>query len=90
MIVWALIFAADFIHIIAHLPKDERERIHEAIAERNALWAMLIVLVIAVAYQMASSIAANGKAEFDPFVLAALAVATIVKMVSNIYLDRKD
>lgn len=91
MIIWAFIFAADFIHIISHLPKDERERIHEAIAERNALWTMLAVLIIALAYQTASGIAAHATTPtFDPFILAAIIAATIVKMATNMYLDQND
>ena len=91
LIVWAIVFAADFVHIAIHLPKDERERIHEAIAERNALWAMLIVLVVAVGYQAAASIATHtATPEVDPFILAALAAAVIAKAVSNLYLNRKN
>ena len=42
--VLAIFFALDIIDIMRKLPMDERERIHEAFAERNALWAIIIVL----------------------------------------------
>lgn len=90
MVIWAIIFAADFIHIMRGLKKDERERIHEAIAERNALWAMLAVLVIALGYQVAVGVSINDPYQIDPFILAALIVAVIAKAVTNMYLDRKD
>lgn len=90
MIVWAVIFAIDFIDIILHLEKDERERIHEAIAERNALWAIITVLAFGLAYQAASGIAAYGALKVDPVILIALGAGLIVKIVSNVYLDRKD
>lgn len=88
-IVWALIFCIDFIDIIIHLPKDERDRMHEAIAERNALWAIIAVLATGVGYQAAIN-AAHGVKYVDPVILIALFVGVLVKMISNIYLDKKD
>ncbi|EKD23749.1 MAG: hypothetical protein ACD_81C00186G0003 [uncultured bacterium] len=91
LIIWALVFAVDFIHIMVGMRKDERERIHEAIAERNALWAILAVLIFALAYQTASGIAAHALTPtFDPFILAAIIAAVIAKAATNIYLDRKN
>ena len=69
--------------------KDEREKIHEAIAERNAMWTMIIVLIAGVGYQAASS-TVNKSFMIDPFVIAALVLGLIVKAISNVYLDRKD
>jgi len=89
-IIWALIFVLDFIHIAFNLPKDEREKMHEAIAERNALWAILTILVIGVAYQAASGVVSTNKPEIDPVILIALVGGVIAKMISNLYLDRKD
>ena len=89
MVVWAVIFIVDAIDIMAKLKKDEREEAHEAIAERNAAWVMVLVLAIGIAYQAASSIA-SGTLLVDPFILAAIALALIAKGATNIYLDRKD
>ena len=88
-IVWGIVITVDFFDIMIRLKKDERENIHEAIAERNALWAIIIVLVIGVAYQAAVS-AAKQKIEVDPFIIAAVVVGVAVKAITNIYLDRKD
>lgn len=90
LIVWAVIFGADFIDMMIRIPKDERDRLHEAISERNALWVMVIVLAAGVGYQVATSVAANGSMSVDPVILAALLAGTIAKAVSNLYLDRKD
>ena len=49
------------------MPRDEHERVHEAIAERNALWAMLAVLVIGVAEQTAASVV-NNTVRIDPVI----------------------
>jgi hypothetical protein len=89
MLAWAVLFAADVVHIMIKLKLDEREKIHEAIAERNALWAIITVIVVGVAYQAASS-AVKGIVSVDPFLIAAVVVGLIVKAVSNLYLDKKD
>ena len=85
----AAIIAADTVHIMLTMPRDERERVHEAIAERNALWAMLAVLVIGVAEQTAASVV-NNTVRIDPVILFALAAALLAKAATNIYLDRRD
>jgi hypothetical protein len=90
LIVWAGMFALDFIDIIIHLQKDERERIHEAIAERNALWVIITVLAIGIAYQAASSTVYHDVVKVDPVILIALGAGLIAKIISNIYLDKKD
>lgn len=90
IIIWALIFIADFIDILIHMKRDERERIHEAIAERNALWAIVSVLAIGVAYQAASAVVTKSITVVDPVIFVALIGGMIVKTVSNIYLDKKD
>lgn len=86
---WAALLAADVIHIMIKMKRDERERLHEAIAERNAFWFMMMVLVIGIAYEVASN-AANQKIYVSPFMAAAVIGAVIVKMITNIYLERKN
>jgi putative Mn2+ efflux pump MntP len=90
VIVWAVVFCVDFIHIVSHLPKDERDRMHEAIAERNALWAIVAVLAVGVAYQAASVAVSQDMTKVDPVILVAIFAGLIAKAVSNIYLDKKD
>jgi hypothetical protein len=89
IVIWAIIVGIDFIDIMIHLPKDERDRIHEAIAERNALWAIVTVLAIGVAYQAASG-AVDGVLQVDPVIIIAIIVGLLAKIVSNVYLDKKD
>ncbi|OHA18349.1 MAG: hypothetical protein A3H57_00470 [Candidatus Taylorbacteria bacterium RIFCSPLOWO2_02_FULL_43_11] len=86
----ALLLIADTMHIMANLKLDEREKIHEAIAERNALWAMIFILAAGVAYQIASGIVANDILAIDPVIIIALIGALIVKAGTNFYLDKKD
>ncbi len=87
--IWAIIVGVDFIDIVIHLPKDERDRLHEAIAERNALWVIIVVLAVGVGYQAASG-ATLGIFKVDPVILVAIFAGLIAKIISNIYLDKKD
>lgn len=86
---WLLLVIVDTLDIMAKIKKDERERIHEAIAERNALWAVMVILVAGVGYHVARSVVLQ-RIEIDWFIVAALFVALIVKSISNLYLDKKD
>jgi len=90
MIIWGIIFVVDFVHILLNLKMDERERIHEAIAERNALWIIITVLVIGLVYQAAVGVAAQNAFKADPVILIALVAGLLAKIISNIYLDRKN
>ncbi|MFA6603448.1 MAG: hypothetical protein WCT10_01245 [Patescibacteria group bacterium] len=89
LFIWGAIITADAIHIMANMTKDERERAHEALAERNALWAMIIALCAGVGYQAAAGIV-RGEFTVDPVILAALFAGVIAKAATNIYLDRKN
>ena len=88
-IAWVVIFLVDVIDIMAHLKKDEREKIHEAMAERNALWGIMAILVLGILYQVIQS-AFEEKIIFDWWIFAALFIGLTIKSISNIYLDRKN
>jgi len=89
-IVWFIFLALDVFHIMIRMKKDERERIHEAIAERNALWAIMLIMAAGVAYQVSRSAVLQDFSQVDWFLVAALAVGLIVKSISNYYLDKHD
>jgi hypothetical protein len=88
MIVFAAVFTLDTIDIMMRLKKDERETVHEAIAERNVAWFMVMVIAVGIAYQ-ASQSAVLGKNNVDPFLIAALGGGLLVKIATNIYLEWK-
>ncbi len=88
-IILAVIFGIDVIDIMIRMKRDERERIHEAIAERNALWFVIMVLAIGIAYDVASN-AVQDRIQVNPFMVAAVIGAVIIKMITNIYLERKN
>jgi len=86
---WALLVIIDTVDIMIKMKKDERERIHEAVAERNALWGMLIVIVAGIFYDIVTN-ALQERIYVNPFLIGALVVGLIIKCVSNIYLDKKN
>jgi hypothetical protein len=70
--------------------KDEREKIHEAIAERNALWTVIFILAFGVAYEVSKSVIATGSFQIDPLIIIAIVLGLVVKASTNFYLDKKD
>jgi hypothetical protein len=73
------ILIIDVLHIMTQIKKDERERLHEAIADRNALWFLLFGLIAWAFY----------KQNFDPILIGILLGATAVKAATQIYLRDK-
>jgi len=77
--VWIILFLADIFHIMIQLKKDERERLHEAISDRNALWFMMLVLIGWVLF----------KQDLNPIFFVTLIGAAVVKAATNFYLRDK-
>lgn len=87
--IWAIFMLFEIGTIMLKI-KDEREKIHEAIAERNALWAIILVIVVAIGYQTASGVVKNDFSQVDPFLIAAVVIGLVVKAISNFWLERKN
>lgn len=83
-----LIIVIDAIDIALKIRLDEREALHEAIAERNAAWFITLTLCSGIVYQAISS-AFNSSLYVDPFIIIALIGAAIVKSLSFWYLSDK-
>ncbi|MBU4351936.1 MAG: hypothetical protein KJ939_02535 [Nanoarchaeota archaeon] len=88
-IVWLVILLIDVSDIMVRMKNDERERLHEAIAERNAAWIMLLVIITGIFYQTIKS-ALTQTLEVDFFLVGALFAGVIAKMITNFYLDKKN
>jgi hypothetical protein len=73
------ILVIDVLHIMTQIPRDERERLHEAIADRNALWFLLFGFIAWAFY----------KQNFDPILVGILLGATAIKAATQIYLRDK-
>lgn len=78
-IIFVGIVLIDVIHMMSQLKKDERERIHEAIADRNALWFIIFILLIWV----------FTKQIVDPIILIAIIGAMVVKAATHWWLRDK-
>jgi len=46
--IWMTFLLIDIFDVMWKLKLDEREKMHEAISERNAAWGMMIVLVLGI------------------------------------------
>ncbi len=88
-VAWVLFLLLDVGHIMLNLDKDEREFKIEAISERNAAWAMVLILVAGIMYQSIIS-ALNQSFYVDWFLVAALFGGMIVKAISNYYLEKSE
>jgi len=79
----------DSTNAMLKMKKDERETLHEAKAERNSLYVIVIILSVGLAYQIARS-AISQKVLVDWFIVAALVIGLIVKSISNIYYEKNN
>ena len=85
---WLALLMLDIIPIMITLKRDEREYKNEALAERNAAWFMVMVLVIGLLYETISG-ALRQQVEVNWVILIALFGGAITKSISNIVLDKK-
>lgn len=73
------VLVLDVLHTMTLIQKDERERLHEAIADRNALWFLLFGFI---AWAFIKQIT-------DPIFIGILLGATVTKALTQIYLRDK-
>ncbi|MBA3816126.1 MAG: hypothetical protein H0X29_06335 [Parachlamydiaceae bacterium] len=74
----------DCLDIAIRIDKDERETTHEAFAERNAAWIMVVILGVGIMFQSTNSLL-QGILYVDPFMVTALLGGVITKGISNWY-----
>ncbi|KYC53126.1 MAG: hypothetical protein AMQ22_00433 [Candidatus Methanofastidiosum methylothiophilum] len=87
--VWMVFLLIDVFDVMWKLKKDERERMHEAIAERNAAWGMMVVITLGIFIEIMYNVM-NNSFYVNPFLVGALAVGVIIKSVSNYKLEREN
>lgn len=78
-IILMALLVADVLHIMSQIKQDERERLHEALADRNALWFMMFILLVGIFI----------KQVVDPIILTAILGATLVRALTQFYLRDK-
>ncbi len=88
-ILFAIVLVADVLDIMRRIPMDERERLHEAVAERNSLWVIITTLAAGIIFQAYMS-STSQSMQVDPVIIIALLAGVAAKAATNIYLDRKN
>ena len=91
-VTWALvgILIIDMINVMLNFNLDERDKVHEAIAERNSLWAILTVLLIGAIIESAYYNITTGTFYINPIIVSAIVIGLIVKAISNYWLDKNN
>jgi len=87
-VLWVAFVVLDILPIMVTLKKDEREYRNEAIAERNASWFMVVVLMIGILYAVVTS-SLNHELSINWFMVLALFGGAVVKGVSSYSMDKK-
>lgn len=85
---WAALLSLDVLDIMFRLKKDEREYLHEAIAERNVAWFLIFSLVVGFLYKTLTSVSSSNPV-IDLYLLIPLLGAAVVKTITNLYLRDK-
>jgi hypothetical protein len=86
--IWIGLISIDVLQVMVSIRLDEREQKIEAIAERNASWAMVTALVFVLLY--VTNIGSNLKgAELIPMLIFPLIAGVTVKGLSSYILDRR-
>ncbi|MFA6328504.1 MAG: hypothetical protein WCY41_03590 [Candidatus Micrarchaeia archaeon] len=86
---WALFICFDVLDMMLRMKKDERETLHEAIAERNAAWVMVTALALGAIYEATASSLA-GAPYVDPILVAVLFAGLAAKAITNWKLSKEN
>jgi len=86
---WAAFVAFDVLDMMLRMKKDERETMHEAIAERNAAWVMVSALALGLLYQAITS-SLSGAPYVDPVIIVVLFAGLAAKAYTNWKLSKEN
>ena len=87
-IIWIAIICIEAMDIMMHIKRDEREHLHEALAERNAAWFMTLALVCGLLFQVQRSVA-TGISLVDPILIITLIGGALTKLFTYLYIKNK-
>lgn len=86
--IWTIFIVVDVLRLMASIKLDEREQKIEAIAERNASWAMVASTTLSMVFATTLGKELKG-ADLIPALIFPIVVGMIVKGLSNFILDRR-
>lgn len=76
--------------LMSRIKTDERNRSHEAIADRNALWALIMIIAIGLVLEGVLPLWVRSLSQVNPFIVGGIVVAWLVKVISMYWLDKHD
>ncbi len=76
--------------LMARIDVDERSRAHEAIADRNALWSLVMIIAVGLVAEGVAPAWIHGISPINPFLVGGMIIAWLVKVVSMYWLDKHD
>lgn len=76
--------------LMARIKTDERNRAHEAIADRNALWSLILIIAIGLVAEGVAPSWIRALSPVNPFIIGGIVVVWLVKVVSMYWLDKHD
>lgn len=80
---WLIFLLVDIGDVMIRMKKDEREMAHEAIADRNACWVMIAIILVYFLYEIFTKMTVN------PIFLVILIAGAVAKTITNWYLNNK-
>jgi hypothetical protein len=93
LVLFLIYFVAFMIFIfglMSRIKTDERNRAHEAIADRNALWVLIIIISVGLVLEGTMPELVHSLAQVNPFIVGGMLSAWIVKVISIYWLDTHD
>lgn len=76
--------------LMIRIKVDERQRLHEAISDRNALWFLIFILCVGVIAESVAPEMVRNMGIINPFVMIGILGAWVVKVISGLYLNKMD
>lgn len=76
--------------LMSRIKTDERNRSHEAIADRNALWALIMIIAVGLVIEGVMPEWIRSLSQVNPFIVGGIIAAWLVKVISMYWLDKHD
>jgi uncharacterized membrane protein len=89
-IVYFIAFMFFVFALMTRIKTDERNRAHEAIADRNALWTLVMIIATGLVIEGIAPEWIHALAPVNPFIVGGIGAAWLVKVISMYWLDKHD
>ncbi|HXK38308.1 MAG TPA: hypothetical protein VJ579_04550 [Candidatus Paceibacterota bacterium] len=89
-IVYFIAFMFFIFALMTRIKTDERNQAHEAIADRNALWSLVLIIGIGLVAEGVAPLWVHALSPVNPFIIGGILTAWLTKMISMYWLDKHD